>query len=355
MSWIQGARKYFESSALGHIKCSTKLKSKSSSRTTKKLNYQAPSLDINRDISCEHGGLALVSGTKSKRRMIDGNAWNFLRRLYSQGREFKCSQTECGLCIEKRDLLAYELQCSLEERNSPAKSSGVLSNTVTPSKQVLPAELLSLVNRRTGVPPECLSSGVSGESLHPSLLSALGRFETDHLEDCEVSEWVEALSACEQEELSAQQPPHGLLHIHPLLPGIYHLVSRDWLRQWRRSLRDGFPAASPSSSALLSGPTVLPQLDCTSMLCHAHGLLVVPPHVEEYLIGMRKSLLGGMGQYPSEVVEVLTVAEWEALQGALHCSADFSVRFCVDGDDISWNTTLCGKCNRYNFYSACNR
>ncbi len=85
------------------------------------------------------------------------------------------------------------------------------------------------------------------------------------------------------------------------------------------------------------------------MLCHAHGLLVVPPHLEEYLIGLRKTLLGGLGQYPGEAVEVLRDDEWEALTGASGSRLeDFSVRFCLDGENISWNLPLCDKCDRFN-------
>ena len=66
--------------------------------------------------------------------------------------------------------------------------------------------------------------------------------------------------------LGAWKPPSELRYHHPLLPGIYHLVPREWLKRWRRFSKD------PSST--------IPLLDCTSLLCHSHGLFVIPPHLE---------------------------------------------------------------------------
>ena len=71
------------------------------------------------------------------------------------------------------------------------------------------------------------------------------------------------------------------------------------------------------------------------MLCHSHGLLVIPPHVCDYLIGIKKSLLGGLGHYQGDVVEILSAEEWDAMQVSLKSLSDFSVRFCLDGDNIS--------------------
>ena len=85
------------------------------------------------------------------------------------------------------------------------------------------------------------------------------------------------------------------------------------------------------------------------MLCHSHGLLVIPPHVGDYLLGVRKSLLGGLGLYPGEVAEILCADEWDALQVSLRSLSDFSVRFCLDGDTISWNIGVCVACDPFSY------
>ena len=129
--------------------------------------------------------------------------------------------------------------------------------------------------------------------------------------------------------------------VQPLVPGLYNLVPKQWLKQWRRYLKD------PSVSAL-------PPLDCTQLMCQAHGLLVLPPHLEEYLLGLRRSLLGGLGAYPGPVVELVTAEEWDELQAVLHdggAAADCSLRLCLDGEGVSWNIGLCSVCDPFG-YSA---
>eukprot|EP00600_Ochromonadales_sp_CCMP1393_P005262 CAMPEP_0174968474 /NCGR_PEP_ID=MMETSP0004_2-20121128/8156_1 /TAXON_ID=420556 /ORGANISM="Ochromonas sp., Strain CCMP1393" /LENGTH=621 /DNA_ID=CAMNT_0016217715 /DNA_START=606 /DNA_END=2468 /DNA_ORIENTATION=- len=109
----------------------------------------------------------------------------------------------------------------------------------------------------------------------------------------------------------------------PLVPGLYNLMPKRWLQSWRRYTKD----LTVSS---------LPHLDCTSFLCHSHGLLVIPPHIEEYLIGLRRSLLGGLGTYPGEIAEIITADEWDEMQNLFHGAADFNVRFCLDGSNVTW-------------------
>lgn len=55
-------------------------------------------------------------------------------------------------------------------------------------------------------------------------------------------------------------------------------------------------------------------LDTALLLCEGHGLLLAPPHVEEFLSGERRALLGGLDPDRSGCVcEVLTPEEWDAL------------------------------------------
>ena len=68
-----------------------------------------------------------------------------------------------------------------------------------------------------------------------------------------------------------------LARFRPLMAGLYHLVPKEWLLRWRRYIKD---------ASILSPP----MFDCGGLLCDEHGLLLVPPHVEEYLVGMSYSL-----------------------------------------------------------------
>lgn len=102
----------------------------------------------------------------------------------------------------------------------------------------------------------------------------------------------------------------------------------------------------------INSPPPAPVIECTRLLCHVHGLLVIPPHLEEYLHGARKTLLGGLGQYPGEVVEILSYEEWEALQAVVlkkNQNSEFGVSFSIDADGhITWSCGLCQACDPFN-------
>ncbi|CAM9752612.1 unnamed protein product [Sphacelaria rigidula] len=123
------------------------------------------------------------------------------------------------------------------------------------------------------------------------------------------------------------------LRMCPLLPGIYHLLPRCWLNAWRAYVRD---ARAPKPRPLDTG----------LLLCEGHGLLLAPPHVEEFLCGQRRALLGGLDPDRSGCVcEVVTPEEWDALTLLHPC--DFSVRFCVqpDNGDVNFNLKKCKSCD----------
>lgn len=78
-------------------------------------------------------------------------------------------------------------------------------------------------------------------------------------------------------------------------------------------------------------------------------MLVIPPHVQEYLIGMRKTLLGGLGSYPGIIYEVISADEWDALQRTFRNSSDASARLCLDGENISWSVGVCMVCDPFSY------
>jgi len=68
----------------------------------------------------------------------------------------------------------------------------------------------------------------------------------------------------------------------PLKPGVYHVLPRAWCYKWRRYLKsgEGGEPCAPCASALL---------------CDAHRLPLIPPHLESYLYGETCQLLGTSG------------------------------------------------------------
>ena len=122
----------------------------------------------------------------------------------------------------------------------------------------------------------------------------------------------------------------------PLAPGIYPVVPRAWLNKWRASIRD------PSKISQLG------VLDNTCLLCPMHNKLIVPPHLEEYLNGLRKNLLNGLGQYAGIKVEILAIEEFEELINTIPgmSNGEFVVQFSHDGEgNIHWNIDRCFDCD----------
>jgi hypothetical protein len=78
-------------------------------------------------------------------------------------------------------------------------------------------------------------------------------------------------------------------------------------------------------------------------------MLVIPPHVEEYLVGLRRNLLGGLGAYPGEIYELISAEEWDALQRTFRNSVGVCARLCLDGEGVSWNVGVCTACDPFEY------
>lgn len=241
--------------------------------------------------------------------------WHFLRRFYPDGPEFKCSyHSECAIC--KSD--------SLEAKATKSEQKEVLISER--KADLVPDILVALSVRKSGIPTHCATARVA---FYNEISESAAEDQEDynnHTGTVALPPGFAAADAAFAEDALQQ----------PLIPGLYNLVPRSWLKAWRHYIKD------------ISAP-FLPHLDCTSLICHPHGQLVIPPHIEEYLIGLRRTLLGGLGIYPGEVAEIVSADEWDALQDVFHGAADFSVRFCLDGAGVSWNVGVCMVCDPFSY------
>jgi hypothetical protein len=68
-------------------------------------------------------------------------------------------------------------------------------------------------------------------------------------------------------------------HQCPLKPGVYWTLPRSWCKNWRKYLKTGEGALPPAP-------------DGSEMLCDAHNLPLVPPHLESFLSGETSTLYG---------------------------------------------------------------
>lgn len=475
-SWLSNSKKYYEALHLPEliiVKQHNKSKNNSSNKKKQHKIRQRrgseslpPWPNMNADIVCCHGGLSLTKMPRAKRRIIETKYWYFLRKFYPDGKEFKISkyslQNDCNICCLD---------------NQEAKVVAIIKHeaVILERKQdFLPNSLLSLSLRKSGVPPNYLTSKVIINSITstsdnnnddynninnfeddnytnnnslkstPVLVNAILKLNNDYVDndnygngnnylysstteknnslnkidinsnddnydrydnigyyddqnslsssspllstspslissspplpsmmmymtndiimeyDMKLSKQLQLKEDYElQQQLQQQlQLEHNYLLpqklynnyndddkilckqvITPLLPGLYNIIPKKWLQSWRRYIKD-------------ITITSLPYLDCTVLLCQSHSLLVIPPHLTEYLLGIKKTLLSGLGLYTGEIIEILTIDEWDELLHVIKDTADVNIRFCIDDHgDITWNVGICNVCNPIQYKS----
>ena len=121
--------------------------------------------------------------------------------------------------------------------------------------------------------------------------------------------------------------------VTPLDPGLYHLVPRVWLSSWRGYLKD--PKQSRPHPP-----------DCSLLLCEAHGLALIPPHVTDFLMGHKRGLLSNLSGRSGVICEVVTTEEWDEVTKVY--PTDFTLKLAVDPEEVgmvTWSTPPCQLCD----------
>lgn len=281
-TWCNHARKWVELQR--PLLCPKKAKGKAVKRRSRSNGSRRSSSsdlppwpDINADIVCEHGNLARACSMRGKRRVVDCKTWAELIKFYPTSRAFPTAESgECIICA-----------CQVAAREEDKQRLCLQVKQSRKAELCHPARA-RLFGRRTGVP----------QHLHR------GR----------------------------DRSPMQL----PLLPGVYHLLPRFWLRTWRHFIRD-HQAPPP------------PPLESSHLLCEAHGLPLVPPHVSQFLAGDRDALLPPLDDAESEhqqvLCEILADEEYDALL-ELYPAEDHP-RFAVlpDHRQVHWRTEPCLCCD----------
>lgn len=76
----------------------------------------------------------------------------------------------------------------------------------------------------------------------------------------------------------------------PLQPGVYCALPRSWCYRWRKYIKSGEGGVPPPP-------------DASELLCEAHDLPLIPPHLESFLRGETPTLLGVNAAQSSTIVE----------------------------------------------------
>jgi len=243
-------------------------------RNRKNSNALPPWQNINDDILCPHGDLARCSSksTRARRRIMDKQAWKVLNKLYPDSVQLSSVQSECLQCIMEletsRKNEADKKEKEKEERRRPLSCSIVRG----------------IYTRSKGVPASCLACNVEEEA-------AAG---ANNCLDCKVP--AKPVAHISSRDLHCPGTCSRNNQQCPLIPGVYNALPRSWCHRWRKFLKtgDGERPVAP---------------DATALLCDAHRVPLIPPHLEAFLYGDTPTLLVGSGitaYFPDDVDAPLT-------------------------------------------------
>jgi hypothetical protein len=182
--------------------------------------------NANSDLLCTHENLQRcgVKSARSRRRLMDKQAWKILKKLYPDSTQLESVQGECLQCLVETETQKRTEQDALEQAKLERKKP--LDNF----------HVRRLYTRMRGVPTHCVKSS-----------------DTNTTEG-------------------------GRTNAFPLVAGKYHMIPRAWCHQWRRYIKTGEGGMPPPPEASV-------------LLCDAHSLALLPPHLEAYLDGQTTHLL----------------------------------------------------------------
>lgn len=210
-----------------------KLNKKQQRQRARRLSDVSPPWpNVNSDLLCCHQNLQRcgAKAARSRRRLMDKQAWKILKKLYPDSTQLESVSGEC-------------LQCLMETETARKNEQDRAEKEKLERKLPLADPLVRRFYTRTrGIPTDCLVAEDSMES--PPDFSLM--------EKCK--------RCC------------------PLKSGTYVILPRAWCHQWRRYIKTG-------EGSMPSPP------DSSALLCDAHKYALIPPHLEAFLNGETAQLL----------------------------------------------------------------
>jgi hypothetical protein len=286
-SWCKTALRWLEDQQerryhnMDHLKTKSSSSSSGKKKTKKQLRKQQcekqgskvppPPANVNSDITCEHDQLqhyTSIRSARARRRLLDKQAWKILKALYPESTCLPSSSATCLQCqaeaCQAQKAAADELEAAKQRRKLP------LQNPV----------LRRVYTRTRGVPEQCLRD--RRNVVVGSVTAA--EENNDEMLDCKMSA---SSSVHSKESLEAGEDDHpGMYPTNcPLMDGTYYILPRSWCHGWRRFMKTG-ESGSTSSTEKFAPP------DAAGLLCDAHRMALLPPHLESFLYGETSVLLG---------------------------------------------------------------
>ena len=231
-----------------------KLKTKSIRKTHQRATTPPP--NINSDITCAHDQLQHCTSTKSvraRRRLLDKQAWKILKALYPESTPIPAQSGECIQCIAEvcqiQKIEHDQTEALKEQRKLPLQNP----------------HIRRFYTRTRGVPELCVRTR-SGKN-----------------DDVAASTEIKRSSNKDES---------------PLIDGTYYVLPRSWCHGWRRFIKTGEGSAVINHS---NGTSTYSPPDASCLLCDAHRLALLPPHLEAYLYGESDHLFDSSCSYNSNI------------------------------------------------------
>jgi len=207
-------------------------------RDRRSSEVESPWDDVNADIRCRHGNLAVKSSGRARRRAVAPDAWTKICQYFpdSAKSEFNTEESECGHCRAQ------------QER--------------TGSGDCDRATMLTLMHRMYEIQSETMSALLHRKKGFPA--------------------------TAQRRQRSVGSGPQSRC---PLQPGKYAVLPRSWMLAWRKYLRD---PRSPKPEPF--------ELHESPFMCAAHSKVLPPPNLTMFLRGETRTPLscGSRGSGDSE-------------------------------------------------------
>lgn len=242
-------------------------------RNRRLSDVSVPWPNANIDILCEHQNLQRsgAKAARSHRKLMDKKSWKVLKKLYPDSTQLDSVTGECLQCRMESETARKDFQDKLEQEKLERKQP--LSNP----------HVRRFYTRTRGVPYHCLveNTDTNTKTGDSSDLIA-GNKATDEGSNRGGGK----ISALERSHASA---PSHKGYSCPLTCGTYVILPRSWCHQWRRYIKTGEDCMPlpPESSVLL---------------CDAHKLPLLPPHLDAFLRGETPQLFASVKEHRSHEV-----------------------------------------------------
>ena len=202
-------------------------------RSRRLSDVSAPWPNVNVELTCRHGELALTCGARkanASRRLMDKHAFKVLRKLFPEGKEFSAEGTpeclQCRLHVETERKAEADRKAAAQEKRKLPLSHPLIRSFYVRNKGVPADRLIPKSDENGAITPVCIGSPVKLScDAYASFSSGKAMLDDRENGRCKVPQ-------------SVYVPPKEGVRC-PLVPGVYHVIPRSWCVKWRKYIKSG--------------------------------------------------------------------------------------------------------------------